>query len=372
MTRIDEIYFNVFKSYVNKHIPNTRVFFCDPPGTTFPENLLNYGDDKSDLHYIFLHDQEPAFLDIHQPLFEDVIRRNMDIQHPTVNNKKAIIHSEKNSDIINEVCEKFEWKDYYYFFHGWAALDWFRGYNCSYTIETPAERKIEHSFISPNRIIAGKRDHRVLLFYNIVKNDIKSAKISMPAVCPYENISITDIAKKYESIYPDAAEKISNCNLPWNFKDESGHPMQSCRLDLFEECSKTLAYVITETVFTGKRNHLTEKTFKPICMQMPFILLSTPYSLEYLHSYGFKTFSEFWNEDYDSEKDDIKRIEKVAQLLNELDGLSPKELSQLYRHMIPTITHNYNHFYNGEFQNILWKELSEMLENIKRDFTHND
>jgi len=368
MIRIDEIYFNVFKKYIDSNIPLTRLFFCDPPGTTSPKNLMNYGHDIDELNYIFLHDQEPVFLDSHSPLFDDVVRRNKDIKSVTIPNKKAIIHSEFNSDAAKEVCKLYNWQEYYYFFHGWAALDWFRGYDCSYVINDPIERKIEHSFISPNRIIAGKRDHRVLLFYNLVKNGVNSAKISMPAICPYEEIPITDVAKKYKSTYPDIIEKLNDCDLPWSFSNEDGHPMESCWLGLFGECSKTLAYVVTETVFNGQRNHLTEKTFKPICLQMPFVLLSTTNSLEYLRSYGFKTFSEFWNEDYDTETDDLLRIEKVAKLLNDLDTLSTKELNQMYKHMIPTLKHNYNHFYNGNFQNILWEELTTMLDNIKRDF----
>jgi len=370
MTRIDEIYFNIFKKYTDKNVPLTRLFFCDPPGTTDPENLMNYGHDTEEHNYIFFHDQEPVFLDIHKNLFDDVVRRNKDIQDVSRNNGKAIVHSEYNSEFIRGVSEEYGWNAYYYFFHGWAALDWFRGYNCSYLIDDPHDRKIKSSYIAPNRIIAGKRDHRVLLFYNLVKNEINTAKISMPKICPYENKPINTIAEKYEDQYPDITSVISNCELPWNFDGESDHPMESCWLGLFDECNESLAYIVTETVFSGKRNHLTEKSFKPICMQMPFILLSTVGSLEYLRSYGFLTFSEFWNEDYDYEENDLKRIEKVSKIASDLDNLSEKELAQLYKHMIPTLKHNHNHFYNGGFQNILWKELTSMLEQIKRDFVN--
>lgn len=328
---------------------------------------MNYGHDVTEHNYIFLHDQEPIFPDIHKPLFDDVERRNKDIvdnPHPT---KKILVHSEKNSDEVKEVCDAYGWDDYYYFFHGWAALDWFRGYNCSFAVDCPEDRFIESSFISPNRIIGGKRDHRVLLFYNILSRGIANAKISMPKICPYENKPIENIGKKYQSSYPDITKTLSSCQLPLNFSGENGHPMESYRLGLFEECSTTLAYVITETVFSGKRNHLTEKTFKPICMQMPFILVSTPNSLKYLRSYGFKTFSEFWSEDYDEEDDDLKRIEKVADILSDLDSLTTKELNTLYKHMIPTLEHNFNHFYHGGFQKILWDELTTMLSQINEN-----
>lgn len=370
MIRIEEIYFNIFKSYIDKHIPQTRVFFCDPPGTTSPDNLMNYGNDTTELNYVFLHDQEPIFLDVHEPLFDDVVQRNHDIQNENLKNHKAIIHSEKNSEFVSELNRLYGWSDYYYFFHGWAALDWFRGYNHSYVLNKPTERKIKSSYISPNRIIAGKRDHRVLLFYKLLKEGINSAKISMPAICPYGNESILSIAKKFKHTYPDILDTLDSAALPWNFNNEQGHPMESFRLGLFNECNETLAYIVTETVFNGKRNHLTEKVFKPICMQVPFILISSAHSLSYLRSYGFKTFSDFWDESYDEEENDELRLEKAAKVATELDLLSPRQLNNMYNSMIPVLKHNYEHFYNGGFQSILWNELTTMLNNMKTDFNN--
>lgn len=368
MIRIDEIYANVFNKFINNNIPNTRLFFCDPPGSTFPENLMNYGNDITEHNYVFLHDQEPIFLDIHKPLFDDVKTRNKDIIDNPHKINEILIHSEKNSESVASVCSNYGWRNYYYFFHGWAALDWFRGYNYSFLMPEPEDRFLTRSYISPNRIIGGKRDHRILFFYNTLKqNGTNNALISMPEICPYENKNIKDIAGRYQNIYPDISNTIESADLPWNFSGETGHPMESYRLGLFEQCSKSLAYIISETVFFGKRNHLTEKTFKPICLQMPFILLSTAFSLEYLRSYGFLTFSEFWDESYDEEKDDIKRIEKVSQLATEIDGLSANELNHMYKHMIPIIKHNYNHFYYGNFEEILWKELTNMLDKLKTD-----
>jgi len=387
MIRTEEIYFNIFKKYVDSHIPKTRVFFCDPPGATAPENLMNYGNDTIEYNYVFLHDQEPVDVSLHSDLFRSIQIRNDDlydkyfnflpgenqyffeiIDHGKLRKNGALIHSEYNSEFVEEACKIHNWDNYYYFFHGWAAIEWFRGFNYSFVIEPPESRNIDSSFICPNRIIGGQRNHRVLLFYNILKNKINTAKISMPKTCPHESIAIQDIGKKYIQKYPDIIDTLDSAELPWNFDGESGHPMESYTLGLYDECFSSLAYIVTETVFSGRRNHLTEKIFKPICLQMPFILLSTAHSLEYLRSYGFLTFSEFWNEDYDHETDDFKRIEKIAKLSSELDQLSPKELTQMYKHMIPIVKHNYNHFYNGNFKDILWNEMSSMLKKLKKDF----
>ena len=65
MLRIDEIYNNTFWTYIKHHIPLTRAFFCDPPGTSAPENLHNYGNNVTELNYIFFleYRQRPQLLE---------------------------------------------------------------------------------------------------------------------------------------------------------------------------------------------------------------------------------------------------------------------------------------------------------------------
>ena len=384
MIRIDEIYLNVFWSYFQKKLPRTRLFFLDPFGCTSLENVVGLSNLGHDVNYIFFQDQEPIHLDVHKPMLNHVIRRNVDVienhrlaeqrggntfhgepRHETI--AQGFVTSERDSEFVEEVCRTFGWKSYYYFFHGWAALDWFRGYDRAFSITPADQRTIKNSFISPNRIIGGRRQHRVLLMYHLLKHGINRALISFPKECPQEHVSVNDICLQHLAKYPDIQTVFSQAQLPWDFPKESGHPMKSYQLDLFEECSESLAYVVTETVFNGRRLHLTEKTFKPICMQMPFVLVSTAGSLRYLRDYGFRTFSDFWDESYDDEHDDDRRLEKIAQLLEYIDSMSLLELNKMHQAMLPVIRHNYEHFYQGGFADILWKELVDMLEEIERD-----
>ena len=369
MIRIDEIYNNTFGSYVSRHIPATKMYFCEPFGHTQPENLCSIGNEEWYSNYIVFHDQEPIISDVHKPLFDRVVEHSTSLQHGLGGKHRAVVVSEQKSRAVEQVCQQYNWQPYYYFFHGWAALDWYRGYNHSFVIEPVHKRKIKHSFISPNRIIGGQRDHRLLLMYNILKrNASQNAVISFPKTCPVEQVNVSTIAEKFKSQYSDIQSVFSQVNLPLNFPNEIGHPMHSCWLSLFDQVENTMAYVVTETVFTGERLHLTEKVFKPICQQIPFVLVSTQGSLEYLRSYGFHTFGDIWDESYDQEADDYKRIEMIADLLQSFDNMSTQQLQETYEAAIPVIEHNYNHFYNGGFEQILWQELMTMLESIKRDF----
>jgi hypothetical protein len=365
MIRIDEIYNNTFKPWFVNNLPGYRMYMCDPFGRSDPESVKNYGqDDVHEYNYIFFFDQEPIHLNIHQPTFDEIrYVRNPDL-HNNFDNIGAICTSEKNSDNVELICKKYNWRSYYYFFHGWAALDWYRGYNRTFLIKSLDQRSITKTFIAPNRIVAGERLHRLEILYHIFKNNMTNNHISCPNMCPAENISIIDAATKLQSIYSDIAEVFAAQSLPINFSGENNHPMHSCWLSLFDESAESLLYLVTETVASGHRWHLTEKTFKPIALGMPFIIVGTQGSLEYLRSYGFQTFDSIWDESYDT-CNDTTRIKKIANLLTDLDQKSLQEKQKLFETARPIVEHNWNHFYNGGFEKILWQELTGMLNDIK-------
>jgi hypothetical protein len=364
MLRIDEIYNNTFWPWLRQHRPGVRALMCDPFGRSDPDSVIGYGrEDTHEYNYIFFFDQEPIHLNIHMATFERVRENNADLQYKR-SPIGAICTSERDSDNVDTLCAKYGWKSYYYFFHGWAALDWYRGYNKTFLITPPDQRKITKTFIAPNRIIAGERQHRLEMLYHIFKNKLTDNHISCPEVCPAENISILDAVRPLVAKYPDIQEVFAKQSLPINFAGETDHPMHSCWLSLFDECAESLLYLVTETVATGRRHHITEKTFKPIAMGMPFVIVGTRGSLEYLRSYGFRTFEGIWDESYDLEQDDV-RIARIASLLRSLDELPPAAKQDLFEQAQEVIEHNWNHFYNGGFEAILWAELKDMLNGIE-------
>ena len=340
------------------------MFFCDPFGHTDLDHLFNLGDDNIvENDYVYLHDQEPVHLDLHAMLFEDVIRRNQDINWPTPPAGHVIVSEQ--GEYVNALKEQYGWKTHYYFFHGWACQDWYRGYDKTFLIPRAKDRAPTKTFISPNRIVAGKRDHRVLFLYNVFKHKLEHNHISAPRVCSYENVDISTIASKYCNIYSDIKQVFDQASLPKLFSGEETQIMTSCWLTNFDESADSLVYVPTETVYFGKRLHITEKTFKAIALEMPFVLVAPAGSLEYMRSYGFKTFDTVFDESYDQETDDVKRIEQVVKLLKDLDNLSMKERQQIHQACLPIVEHNYNHFYRGGLTDVLWPELLTMLNGIK-------
>jgi len=317
-------------------------------------SLPTFAHPKS--RYIFW-DQEP----LHKELIDKTLRQFV---HEFWCDERHIITSEYNSEYVKYASDTYGCQSHYYFFHGWAALDWYRGYNRSFVMPVPKDRTITKTFIAPNRIIAGNREHRLLMLYHMFKHNLHNNWISCPEICPAENISVYAAASKLKHIYPDIESVFAKTDFPKCFPNESNSPMHSYQLSLFDECAESLLYVVTETVANGARQHLTEKIFKPICLNMPFVIVGTAGSLEYLRRYGFKTFDSLWDESYDHEANDVDRIQKIGQLLKELDQLSQQEKQLLFRHASEISQHNFDHFYGGGFEQILWTELTGMLEGM--------
>jgi hypothetical protein len=377
MIRIDEIYNNTFWPWIKQKRPGTRMFYCDPPGHTQPEHLFNHGsNDPCENDYIYFHDQEPVDLDLYQALFDRVVEKGTGgIGWQLTDDKwvklfdlpKQIGHVvvSEQGEYVDRLCKQYGWTAHYYFYHAWACQDWFRGYDKSFLIDRARTRQPTKTFLCPNRIIGGLRDHRVLFLYHLFRMGLDHNHISAPKICPVENVDILTIAQRYYNTYPDILQVLTQTNLPMLFSGETTQQMSSYHLTNFDEAADSLVYVPTETVFFGRRLHLTEKTFKAIALEMPFVLLAPAGSLAYLREYGFKTFDHVFDESYDLEVDDLKRIEKVAKLLKSLDNLTPAERLDIHRACVDVVEHNYQHFYHGGLSQHLWAELTGMLNNLK-------
>ena len=345
--------------------PNCGLHWFEPFGTTAFENIC----DQPPVDYftaqqrIFFWDQEPVHRDRFSSVFDQFIDKFKKPDYDT-GVELTLVTSERDSSEVEWACDTYNLKSAYYFFHGWAALDWFRGYNHSFLMRPYKERTINKTFIMPNRIVAGQRQHRLIMLYHIFKQGMNNNWISCPSICPAENITINDAVKDLFNKYSDIKEVFNTQSFPMTFPNEVDAPMHSCWLSLFDECADSLLYLVTETVATGRRQHLTEKTFKPIALKMPFVIVGTQGSLKYLRSYGFKTFSDLWDESYDDEIDDDLRIAKIATTLKDIDELPRQCKQKLFAQAHDVCEHNYQHFYNGGFEKILWAELTGMLDEL--------
>lgn len=299
-----------------------------------------------DKNFLFW-DQEPLHLDIHEHTVSA-------FKQAFQSKKTVFVTSEFKSQPVIEICDKYDMKPAYYFFHAWAALDWYRGYNRTFLSRPFKQRSFDRTFLCPNNIIGGRRKHRLQLLNELVDRDLHIENfISFPAKCPHEGKTVAQLCHEYDI-------HLGSVELPLIIDRSQNFAGNSHQIDLWDYADRSLLQIVTETLYDGTRLHLTEKSFKPIVMQQPFVLVSNKGSLEYLRRYGFKTFGDFWNEDYDEQDDDL-RVMHIGKLLADIHNLSFKEKQHLQKHLAPAVEHNYSWFYSKEFENLLWGELQEMI-----------
>jgi len=102
--------------------------------------------------------------------------------------------------------------------------------------------------------------------------------------------------------------------------------------------------ILETTAYNTDRAYLTEKTYKVLSQNRPFVIIGDTNSLLKLKLNGFKTFDEFCDETYDQEPVIEKRTEKsVDALIQLIDSCKkyPKEINKICKH-------NQERFFNSQ------------------------
>lgn len=97
---------------------------------------------------------------------------------------------------------------------------------------------------------------------------------------------------------------------------------------------------------TYQNGFITEKTFRHIRDGHPLLLVASAYTLDMLRYLGFKTFSPWIDESYDTIVDPYARLDAVVAELKRICELTPEERKQIYKELIPILKHNQQHLFN--------------------------
>lgn len=362
MYNIDRHYENIF-SIAKKLWPNgVKVIYFFPHGTTSIDNIECFKSSNNG-PVLLCYDQEPLIPGYCDAVFEYVEKQ---FRHRP-GYKLLLLNTEQNSDAKQYFINKYNVEDVYYFFHIFAAQDWYRGYRYRQDIQQPSNRKIKKKYISFNRITGNARSYRSIFVGDLARRNLLDyGHISYSANCPLHgnNIDQLEWAEKTYGIKVNWVRDILKTVPELRIDSDTNSHIQngSSSLDPIKETLESFLFVVTETEFWGRKCHLTEKIFKPIIMMQPFVLLGPAHNLKYLRSYGFKTFSEWWNESYDDEVDPLKRISAVNDIIENLSKKSNQQLEDLLKNMEETLLYNYNLFHSQEFLDSAWRELTSNLK----------
>ena len=112
---------------------------------------------------------------------------------------------------------------------------------------------------------------------------------------------------------------------------------------LHREYTHFLVEIVCETYYSGRTFFPTEKTWRPIMLETPFIVQGPQWYLHRLKDLGFRTFDSWWDEGYSEDPADHQPRE-IVKVINYLTEKSKKELDIMYEEMLPTLKHNKKRF----------------------------
>jgi len=309
-------------------------------------------ESSRDFNHVFFHfDQEP--------LWSDQLG-SYDFEKAANSSKLVrILANSEHSEFKTDICKSRGFVDWYFFYHGFAALDWYR--DCKYVHQN---HPIKNAFLSLNHVF-DQRSYRIALLVRLLDKKI-AHKGSISFYAQSQDIrnelqSASTRLSEYSRLL--IQEHMSSLDsLPWKIDDVPINGDLSARFG-FNELrlwQSSLWHVVNETVFYEPKLHLTEKVFKPIVAKRPFVLVAAPGNLAYLRSYGFQTFDRWIDESYDSIHDPDQRLDAIAKEIARFASMSMAELRHVHEDMRSVLDHNKQHFF-GKFQEII---VSELVDNF--------
>ena len=348
------VYFYPFGTYQYRNVLIDQADCTYPPFG--PEKI--WKDDNNFLHCYFF-DQEPYY-DTNLEIFQKALTYTQYQWRPEKINILANSEKSQVKDIFLEQNNMYDW---YYFYHGFAALDWYRDFQ--YVKQSSFDR-FTNVFICYNHLISKYRSYRLHLGSNLIEHDlVKHGQVSLFLS---DKLGTWQDAIQDPHSCLDARAKVKiyktlrNVTTPLTIDTEHPTGALSAEIDL-EDLTNSLWHIVTETVYFLPKLHLTEKVFKPIIAQRPFILVAAPGNLAYLKSYGFQTFDRWIDESYDLETDNYVRIEKITQEIARLCAMPRNQLEHMHHDMQEVLKFNYDHFY-GKFKHIIVDELVDNFAGI--------
>lgn len=178
----------------------------------------------------------------------------------------------------------------------------------------------------------------------LIPDDLLLVRLTNPLIICNDNWAL-----KNNTILNIFKNFLQNTPSDFVFKNfiEQGNKISDFRPVNPNLIQSTFLYIAAETMFEYPGSYLTEKSFKGIACMRPFIVLGPPYSLKKLQSYGFKTFSNWWNEDYDNITDSTNRLESVFKLVEFISKKPINELKEICNNMSEVLYYNYHHLINN-------------------------
>ena len=332
-----------------------------------PFNRLGYNLDSGLFPLVVCNDQEPLNYEFYENLEDEILNRCKErykgSSSSTTNFKAALapfniydnmmlLHSEKNSADL-KLYQDNGYVDAYYWCHAFIARDWYRF--AEHDVRLISNTVPTKDFLIYCRDWSGSREYRIKfqeLLYNknLVKNSITSVmKKNSNGIC------LEHAVFKNKSFEP------KNKKFFYNLLDNDILPSDSANY-CPDDFNNSYISVVLETIFDGSKIHLTEKILRPIACGHPFILAAGPGSLEYLRSYGFKTFDPWIDESYDQETNSVCRLQKIVDAMHKFSTLTTTDKGCVVDQLKKIADYNKRWFFSKDFTDLIDQELKTNID----------
>lgn len=270
-------------------------------------------------------------------------------QTRSIFDRYILLHSEKNSTDVDKFSCNAE--PVYYWSHAIISRDWYRfaqhdpRLNC-----TPTHKK---TFLVYCRAWTGTREYRLKFLDQLAEQNLLSH--CQTSILRQDQEHELNLYRCANAVFqPDHQEQLNSIA-------ENTYPAHASADYCVEDFVSTDISVVLETVAADTKIHLTEKTLRPIACGHPFMLVAGPGSLEYLRSYGFKTFSPWIDESYDQEPDVVKRMKMLVDQMTQIENLSVTDKKHMLVQLKRIAVYNKQHFFSTKFFDQIQSELIENL-----------
>jgi hypothetical protein len=361
---IDRLYQYIEQTFEHIYKEHVIIYRFWPHGSKKIDNLTTLGVEgflsNAKSFLVYCHDQEPLNYELYanlewapNPNMTDITRRLGFYTDKNIETRRsfydlsALVHSEARSKNLKKYQQQFV--TIYYWSHAVIALDWFR-----FAQHLDQVKHAQRTFLIYNRAWSGSREYRLRFADLLIENQLQNhCRTSIAATEPELGIHYSQYEFKNPVWKPASL-------LEDYFPPNTATSHYSADFDI-ADYNATDIEVVLETLFDDERLHLTEKSLRPIACGQPFILAATHGSLEYLRGYGFRTFDEVWNEDYDQIVDPQSRLCAVVEVMKQISQWDDVTRQQKMTQAQSIADHNRRHFFSEDFFKTV---VSELQDNI--------
>lgn len=220
-------------------------------------------------------------------------------------------------------------------------------------IYTTLKNSSAKSFNSLNR---SHRDHRTDHLYYLAVNNLLDDALVSGGIWFTE----TNIKSEYKEVLLSYYPKIIDLGIDELKTPKEIHPSLTSNFSIYINSFLTIA---TESHYDQDGGiFITEKTFRPIALGHPFMILGQPLLLAKLYSMGFR--SSFFDE-YDSIINNSERFERFHSHLLEWKKMPYENKTAIIGQYIDNIQHNFNLYQTINFKKIMF---DQVIESSKKYF----